>query len=235
MTAVTAFVHPPPHNQIMIKTVGEIAAENPSSVRVFEKYEIDYCCGGKIPLADACQAKGIPASAVELELAQAAAGPSADERDWNVAPLDSLIDHILSTHHAYLKRELPRLGSLLAKVLAAHGALHGDSLIPLGHTFDAMRDELVSHMAKEEMILFPAIRNGFRQVSQPIRVMEHEHDSAGRALAAMRKLTGDYTLPPEACNTYRALFNGLAELESDLHTHIHLENNILFPRALQVA
>jgi regulator of cell morphogenesis and NO signaling len=217
----------------MTKTIGEIAAESPSSVRVFEKHGIDYCCGGKIALADACEARGIPAAELELELAQAAAAETAEERDWTTAPLDLLIDHILSTHHLYLKRELPRLRFLLGKVLAAHGANHGDSLIPLGRTFDAMREELESHMAKEEMILFPAIRNGFGGVGRPIRVMELEHDSAGRALAAMREATGDYTLPGNACNTYRALFQGLQELEADLHRHIHLENNVLFPRALK--
>lgn len=232
MTAVTASAAAAIHNRIMTKTVGEIAAENPSSVRVFEKYEIDYCCGGKIPLADACQARGIQAADLERELSEAAAGRPADERDWNSAPLGLLIDHILSTHHVYLKRELPRLRVLLGKVLAAHGANRADSLVPLGRIFDALRDELESHMAKEEMILFPAIRNGFAMVSQPIRVMEHEHDSAGRALAAMREVTGNYTLPENACNTYRALFSGLEEMETDLHRHIHLENNILFPRAM---
>ncbi len=219
----------------MTKTVGEIAAENPSSARVFEKYEIDYCCGGKIPLAEVCQARGIQASEVEKELAQAAAARPADDRDWNSAPLELLIDHILSTHHLYLKRELPRLTFLLGKVLAAHGANHGDSLVPLGRTFESMREELESHMAKEEMILFPAIKNGFPHVSHPIRVMEHEHDSAGQALAAMRQVTGNYSLPEGACNTYRALFSGLQELEADLHRHIHLENNILFPRAIRAA
>ena len=217
----------------MTKTIGEIAAECPSSVRVFEKYDIDYCCGGKTTLAAACEARGIQAAELELELARASAGRAADERDWNTAPLEQLIDHILSTHHLYLKRELPRLGLLLGKVLAAHGANHGESLLPLGQAFDGLRDELESHMAKEEMILFPAIKHGFRNVGQPIRVMEHEHDSAGRALAAMRNGTGDYALPPDACNTYRALFSGFQELEADLHRHIHLENNILFPRALQ--
>ena len=216
----------------MTKTVGEIAAENPSSVRVFEKYDIDYCCGGKLPLAEACQARGIEAAVLEKELNQAAAARPAGERDWNSAPVDALIDHILSTHHIYLKREMPRIRVLMGKVLAAHGANHGDSLIPLGETFDAMRDEMESHMAKEEMILFPAIRNGFGPVRQPIRVMMMEHDSAGQALASMRQVTGNYTLPANACNTYRALFQALEELEADLHIHIHLENNILFPRAM---
>jgi regulator of cell morphogenesis and NO signaling len=218
----------------MTKTVGEIAAENPSSVRVFEKYEIDYCCGGRIPLADACRARGIQAADLERELSQAAAGRPVDESGWNTAPLGLLIDHILSTHHVYLKRELPRLRVMLGKVLAAHGDHHPDSLVPLSRIFDGLRDELESHMAKEEMILFPAIRNGFGMVSGPIRVLEHEHDSAGRALAAMRRVTAGYALPQDACNTYRALFSGLQEMETDLHRHIHLENNVLFPRAMAV-
>lgn len=219
----------------MTKTISEIAAENPSSLRVFEKYEIDYCCGGKVRLADACAARGIPAAELERELEQAAAAKTPEERDWNTAPLELLINHILETHHLYLKREMPRLHFLIGRVLAAHGANHGQVLLPLGETFDALQQELESHMAKEEMILFPAIRNGYRAIDQPVRVMEHEHDSAGRALAAMRRMTSDYTLPPEACNSYAALFHGLKELEADLHRHIHLENNILFPRALDDA
>lgn len=227
------------------KTVGEIAAANPAGVRVFEKYKIDYCCGGKVALADACRARGIAEEDVEADLEQAAAGRTPDERDWNSAELGALIDHILATHHLYLKSELPRLTFLLDKVLAAHGGNHADSLVPLNATFGALRAELEAHLMKEEMVLFPMIRGlaAARQagrpapaahcgsVNNPIRVMEHEHDNAGEAVAAMRRITGDYALPAGACNTYAALFHGLAELEADLHRHIHLENNILFPRA----
>jgi regulator of cell morphogenesis and NO signaling len=227
------------------KTIGEIAAENPAVTRVFEKYGIDYCCGGKIPVAEACKARGIQVADLEAELVQATATRAPGGQDWQAAELSALIDHIISTHHVYLKSELPRLQFLMDKVLAAHGKNHGDSLAPLGRTFAELRAELEAHLMKEEMVLFPIIRGlelakqQGRQapaahcgsVNNPIRVMEHEHDSAGRALEAMRQATGNYTLPADACNTYRALFHALGELEADLHQHIHLENNILFPRA----
>jgi len=187
------------------KTVAKIAAELPASVLIFEKYGIDYCCGGGISLASA----------------------------WQTASLADLIDHILTKHHAWLKTELPRLDRLRQKVTAADRATHADSLLPLGETFQALRQELEAHMMKEELVLFPMIRAGSSSVANPIRVMEQEHDSAGLALERMRAVTGNYTLPTDACNSYRALFAGLQELEADLHRHIHLENNILFPRAAQ--
>ena len=212
-------------------TVGEIAAERPAAVRIFEKYDIDYCCGGRIPLGAACAGRGVAPERLIEELDRAAA-PSADAApDWRTASLTDLIDHILTKHHAFLKSELPRLSRLQQKVAAAHGAAHADSLVPLGETFEALREELEAHMMKEEMVLFPMIRAGNGPVATPIRVMEHEHDSAGRALERMRAVTGNYALPADACNSYRALFAGLQELEADLHQHIHLENNILFPRA----
>jgi len=229
----------------MTKTVGEIAAENPSSVRVFERYGIDYCCGGKVSLDEACRSRGIGSAELQAELEQASAAKTGRERDFAAAPLSLLIDHILGTHHVYLKSELPRLELLLGKVLAAHRATHADSLVALKRTYDGLHAELDAHMAKEEMVLFPLIKGmeaaqqaGRRapaahcgSVNNPIRVMVHEHDNAGHALESMRQATGNFALPADACNTYRALFSGLQELEADLHQHIHLENNILFPRA----
>jgi len=213
------------------RTVGEIAAERPDSVRIFEKYDIDYCCGGGISLAAACAGRGIAPQRLIEELDAAVAPHAGAAPDWQTASLTDLIDHILTKHHAWLKTELPRLSRLQQKVTVAHGAAHADSLVPLGETFEALRQELEAHMMKEEMVLFPMIRAGIGSVANPIRVMEHEHDSAGRALERMRAVTGDYALPADACNSYRALFAGLQELEADLHQHIHLENNILFPRA----
>ena len=249
MTAVTYRAGSAPDNESMTtltdqRTVGEIAAANPASVRVFERYQIDYCCGGKLPLAEACQGRGVTPEQVMAEI-DAPAADAAGERDWNSASLAELTDHIVATHHDYLKVELPRLGGMLDKVLQAHGPSHGDVLAPLGRIFVGLRQELEHHMAKEEMILFPMIKNmekahlaGTRapaahcgSVRNPIRVMEHEHESAGRALEAMREVTGNYAVPADACNTYRALFYGLQEMERDLHRHIHKENNILHPRA----
>jgi regulator of cell morphogenesis and NO signaling len=233
-------------------TVGQIAAEMPASIRVFERHQIDFCCGGKVPVADACQSRGLDAqrllNEIDLEISQAASGGGEADRQWRTASLGSLVDHIVSTHHLYLKTNLPRIAAMMDKVLAAHSARHRDVLEPLARTFFAMREELDSHLMKEEMILFPLIRKieaagqppqpfaGFHcgSVQNPIRVMVMEHDSAGDALANLRRLTHGYTPPEDACNTFRGLYFELAALEADLHRHIHLENNILFPRAVEM-
>jgi len=180
------------------RTVGEIAAELPASVRIFEKYDIDYCCGGRISLGDACARHGIAPARLIEELDTALAPSSGAAPDWQTASLTDLIDHILTKHHAWLKTELPRLSRLQHKVTAAHGAAHADSLVPLGETFEALRQELEAHMMKEEMVLFPMIRAGIGSVTNPLRVMEHEHDSAGRARARMRAATGNSALPADA-------------------------------------
>ncbi len=227
------------------RTVGEIAAEYPASARVFEKYQIDFCCGGKVPLEDACRARGVDPRQLREELAQATQANGAGAPDWTQASLSDLIRHITGTHHEYLKSELPRLSALLAKVQNAHGAKHGEMLTELGGVYDGLREELDAHLMKEEMVLFPLIQrieNGQAgaaashcgSVNNPIRVMMHEHDSAGDALARMRQITSGYTLPDGACNTFRALWFEFQEMERDLHQHIHLENNILFPRAARL-
>ena len=226
------------------RTVGEIAAAYPAAVRVFQKHAIDFCCGGKLPLEEACRSRGLNTAAVLADLEAALAPAGAKSTDWQTAPLGALIDHILETHHAYLRAELPRVDQMLAKVIDKHGANHPDMVPPLRPLFDGLAAELASHMMKEERILFPLIRSleaGTLQgpahcgsIRNPISVMEYEHDSAGNALAQMRRITRDYQVPPDACNTFRALFHGLEELEADLHQHIHLENNILFPRAVDL-
>jgi regulator of cell morphogenesis and NO signaling len=227
-------------------TVGELAARLPGSVRVFEKHQIDFCCGGTIPLEAACARRGLNPAAVLEEIEAANAAPYAHTTDWQSAGLDVLLDHILSTHHKYMKTELPRLEGMLAKVTAAHGERHGDLLRSLAAVFAPMKEELDGHLMKEEMVLFPLIRSlelanqtgtpapwsHCGSVRNPLRVMLMEHDSAGAALVRMRGLTGDYTAPRDACNTFLALYSGLEEMEADLHRHIHLENNILFPKAL---
>jgi len=230
------------------KTVGEIAAEIPASVRVFEKYGIDYCCGGGRPLAQACREQGIPVDSLVAELETARLQGASAARDWNAAPLSELIDHILNTHHEYLRAELPALEARLTRVIEVHGQKYPESLLPLRQTYLALQEELYGHMHKEESILFPVIREmeaaaarggrsfpaPFGSVENPIRVMRHEHDNAASALKQMRSLTSGYALPVDACATYQALFQGLQEFEADLHQHIHLENNILFPRATRL-
>ena len=247
MTLVTDFPSLPPHNGNMTtsttdRTVGQTAAEFPASVRVFEKHGIDFCCGGKIPVTEACARKGLDPAVLLAEIDQAIQTPAEDPTDWLTAPLPALIDHILDTHHAYMKVQLPTVEARLAKVLAAHGDRHGEMLRAASAVYGAMKAELDGHLAKEEMVLFPLVRalDGGAQpgsfhcgsVRNPIRVMLMEHDSAGEALVQLRQLTGNYTPPEDACNTFRALYFELAEMERDLHRHIHLENNILFPRAI---
>ncbi|MBI2815593.1 MAG: iron-sulfur cluster repair di-iron protein [Acidobacteria bacterium] len=226
-------------------TVGEVASTVPASVRVFQQFGIDFCCGGGKTLAQVCGEKGIPLEGLlaGVEKAQEPAAAS-QVRDWNAGSLAVLIDYILNKHHEYLKSEMPRLGSMLAKVIQVHGNNHPESLHPLGKVYGGLKRELEEHMWKEENVLFPLIKqleevhNGsgapFRgmPVGGPIRMMEMEHESAGEALRHMRELTSGYTPPADACNTYRALLHGLLEMEADLHEHIHLENNILFPRAV---
>jgi len=223
-------------------TVGEIAAQAPGSVRVLERLGIDYCCGGGVAFDQACRERHLDPAAVRAEIA-AAGQTTPEETDWQAAPVGSLIDHILSTHHVFTKRELPRLNGMLEKILARHSARHGDVLLPLADIFRAMTEELEGHLMKEEMILFPLIRRleaggggefHCGSVQNPIRVMVMEHDSAGDALRRMRMLTGGYAAPEDACATFRAFYAGIEELEKDLHRHIHLENNILFPRAVEM-
>src|SRR5579872_1172211 len=211
-------------------TVGEIAARVPASIRVFERHHIDFCCGGKLPVSEACGARGLDPNAVldeiDAEAAETAPRQAGDNAAWQSASLGSLVDHILSTHHAYLKTQLPRIGAMLDKVLSAHGQRHGEMLEPLASSFFAMQEELDAHLMKEEMVLFPLIRKieeasragqafgGYHcgSVQNPIRVMVMEHDSAGDALAAMRQVSGGYTVPEDACNTFRGLFFELEAL-----------------------
>jgi regulator of cell morphogenesis and NO signaling len=233
---------------IETKTVAEIAAGSLAAVKVFEKLGIDYCCGGKRPLDEVCRSKGLATEEVERQLSAAMAGSPVEQRDWTTAPLQELIGHILRTHHEYLKRELGPLGDRVAKVERVYGARPeaAERVAGLSSVFQALASEMAMHMRKEEMMLFPAIAAceeaveagrelpalPFGSVSNPIRMMEEEHDSAGSALARMREITNGFEVPAYACVTYRATICGLLELEEDLHMHVHLENNVLFPRAL---
>ena len=219
-------------------TVGQLVVERPARARVFERLGIDYCCGGRLPLSEACAKRGLDAAMVleELRADDASAAPAA-ERDWAAATAAELADNIEATHHAYLKRELPRLIALTRRVAEVHSG-HRPSLIELRDVFDKFAHELVSHMTKEERILFPWIRllesggdNAPAGVSRPVRQMIREHDDAGADLARRSELTDGFTPPPDACNTYRAMLDGLKHLEADMHTHVHKENNILFPKA----
>ncbi len=214
--------------------VGEIAASQPLATRVFARHDIDYCCSGGVPLADACAQRNLDVAAVLEEIRHEAESGTADPRKWRDAPLAEIIDHILEKYHAPLREELPRLDAMARKVLSVHGDKDPEMLQGLVDTFADLRAELESHMMKEEQILFPMIKAGHgAQALGPVKVMEAEHASAGTALARIRTLTNEYRVPDGACTTWTALWHGLAALAEALHQHIHLENYILFPRALK--
>lgn len=224
-------------------TVGGIVTAEPQLSRVFEEYGIDYCCGGKVPLAEACRRRNLDTDEViarlESERGRAAAGAAAI--DAAAMSLTALADHIEQTHHTYLRAELPRLQAMAQKVASVHGE-RDPRLAAVRDTVGALAAELSSHMMKEERILFPMIRqmeghpsraaDSAIMIAGPIRQMESEHDDAGANLERLTTLTDGYNPPEWACNTYRALLDGLQQFEADLHQHIHKENNVLFPRAL---
>jgi regulator of cell morphogenesis and NO signaling len=231
------------------KTVREMAVENPAATRVFEKLGIDYCCGGNRSLEQACRAANLPVDQVldSLEMAEQTTRATQKIHDWQREPLSDLVTHINGTHHKYTREEIARLGPLLEKVCSVHGKNHPE-LLHIRASFTGLAQELTMHMMKEEMVLFPyiirmeeaVIQNEpilpppFGSVQRPVSMMEHEHDSAGAALRAMRQASSGYAAPPDACISYQTLYKALAEFEADLHQHIHLENNILFPRAVAV-
>jgi len=231
------------------KTVRELALENPAATRVFEKLGIDYCCGGSQSLEQACQAANLPIDQVldSLEAAEIASQPAGAGRDWQRASLTDLIAHIISTHHKYVREEITRLGPLFEKVCSVHGKDRPE-LLQIEETFEALAQELTMHMMKEEMVLFPYVTRmeeaviqkepvlppPFGTVQNPVSMMMHEHDSAGNALRAIRQASNGFTPPPDACVSYQNLYRALLDFEADLHQHIHLENNILFPRAIEL-
>lgn len=231
------------------KTVRELALENPAATRVFEKLGIDYCCGGNKSLEQACRAANLPLDKVldSLESATQSAQPVQKIHKWPSEMLAELAAHISNTHHKYTREEIARLGPLFNKVCSVHGKNHPE-LLQVRATFEGLAQELTMHMMKEESVLFPYIVRmeesviqkepvlppPFGSVQHPVSMMQHEHDSAGNALRAMRQGSAGYTSPGDACVSYQTLYKALAEFETDLHQHIHLENNILFPRAIEM-
>jgi regulator of cell morphogenesis and NO signaling len=226
-------------------TVGEIAAEFPQATREFEKLGIDYCCGGKRTLDEACNQAGISVKEALDRLQRSAAGRIASTENWQAQPLSDLIDHINSTHHVFVREECPRIEALAAKVVGVHGKRHPE-LLQVQEVFSELSGELNVHLMKEEQILFPYVirmeesaLSGepvppamFGTVMNPVRMMMQEHDGAGDALRRLRAMTSDYAAPDDACVSFRTLCQALRDFEADLHQHIHLENNILFPRAV---
>ncbi|HVJ09012.1 MAG TPA: iron-sulfur cluster repair di-iron protein [Acidisarcina sp.] len=234
-------------NPLATTTVREIALEEPSSIRVFEHFGIDYCCGGRVPLANACAELQLPLEDVLKQLDESRGQQPADNPSrWQTAPLAELTEYIVRTHHERVNRETPRMIALANKVAAKHGP-GNPNLLRIEELTYQIDEEMRSHQGKEEQVLFPYIqkleaastggaapRAGFGSISFPIQMMLREHDSAGAITAEFRSLSNGYQTPPGACPTYHALFDALREFEEDLHRHVHLENNILFPRAIEL-
>ncbi len=224
--------------------VADLVIERPATIQILERLRIDYCCGGARTLGEACAESGLDVQRVAREL-ESAIAPANDDACAGVESLRAtqLIEHIVSVHHARLRRDLPRLVALADKTAAAHGARHPE-LKQVSQTARRLWSELDSHLMKEESILFPAIVDLDRSratelcggdVSHPLAVMESEHEDAGAALVELRSLSNDFTPPADACPTWRALASGLAEFTVELHRHIHEENNLLHPSARALA
>lgn len=206
-------------------TLASVLDAHPGAARVFARHKIDFCCRGQRPIVEAADHAKVPLATLIEEISD----EEADEPlvDPNLSTV-ALIDHIVARYHRPMDEELPRLRALAEKVAAVHGGPINDAVL---EHFAALQADLVPHFEKEERVLFPMMKAGDPRVQMPIRVMHEEHDLVGEILRELRALTSDYTPPPEACGSWRALWLGLEALELDLHEHIHLENNVLFPRA----
>jgi len=230
------------------RTVRDIALAAPATTRIFEEFHIDYCCGGRRSVADACAAVGVDPAIVEqrLEDVLGSPDPNAKFQPENASPSE-LIGYILATHHVFTVEETTRLTALMEKVVRKHGDAHPE-LLELRDVFAHLVDSLIPHMRKEENVLFPyiqqmetAVRLGsapplphFGTVENPVRMMTRDHEGDGLRLAKIRQITNHFTPPDGACPSYTALYAGLEDLEKDLHRHIHLENNVLFPAAIEL-
>lgn len=222
------------------RTLGDLVTERPGAARVLERYGLDYCCGGGATLAEACTEHGVDLAAVTADLDRVEHAPAPD---WASMTASELAEHIVETHHAYLREELPRLSSLAEKVAGVHGTLHPE-LYEVRRTFELLKDDLLPHLVKEERVLFPAVAEleradqmpwfPFGSARGPISIMLTEHDTVGELLEQLRRLTDGYTVPEGGCGSYRSLYSGLEAVERDTHLHVHKENNVLFPAVVRM-
>jgi regulator of cell morphogenesis and NO signaling len=231
--------------QLQSKTLAQIVNENHQAATVFEKYGLDFCCKGKRSLQIACEEKKLAVTEISAELESVIGQPSKPVIEFDKISLAELVNYIIATHHGYVKQESPLIFSYLEKIASKHGDRHNE-LYQVLETFAKLKAEMESHMRKEEFILFPriveletAVESEINGISMnylqgPVSVMEHEHDDAGKLLEQLATLTNNYQPPADACTTYRLSFAALRAFEADLHQHIHLENNILFPGALEL-
>ncbi|HUE80640.1 MAG TPA: iron-sulfur cluster repair di-iron protein [Pyrinomonadaceae bacterium] len=231
------------------KTVRELALEMPNATRIFEKLKIDYCCGGSRPLEEACIAARVEVDSVMrlLEESAKAGWQNSATTDFQTSPLTELMTYIVDKHHAFTRQEMDRLRALLDKVCSVHGQNHPE-LLTIQGLFRELCLELAPHMFKEEQVLFPYIERmeeaennsreiplpAFGTLRNPVRMMMMEHDAAGELLKKLRETSSDYTVPQDGCISYQTLYQAMEAFEQDLHQHIHLENNVLFPRAVEM-
>lgn len=227
--------------------VGEVVATDYRAAAVFQKFGIDFCCKGNISIGDVCQASNIDSKSLLQDLVQALKQTDNETADFKSWPLDLLADYIEKKHHRYVDAKLQEIKPYLAKIVSVHGDRHPE-LAEVEALFAQTAGELTAHMKKEEFILFPFIRKmakaeqdnvsidrpQFSTVENPVALMKHDHNEEGERFQKIATLTGVYTPPADACNTYRVTFALLQEFEADLHLHIHLENNILFPKAIEM-
>ncbi|MBW1656367.1 iron-sulfur cluster repair di-iron protein [Flavobacterium quisquiliarum] len=226
------------------KTIGSFVAEDFRTAAVFSKYRIDFCCKGNRTVNEVCEKQNIDADTLLENILQVAQSENNGSIDFNSWPLDLLVDYIEKTHHRYVEEKTNVLIPFLDKLCKVHGANHPE-LFRINELFIGCAGELAQHMKKEELVLFPFVKRmvktkesdgilhqpSFGTVSNPIAMMMHEHDNEGERFREIAALTNNYTPPADACTTYRVTFSMLKEFEQDLHKHIHLENNILFPKA----
>jgi regulator of cell morphogenesis and NO signaling len=232
---------------LRMKSVGEFVAEDYRTASVFQKYGIDFCCKGGKTIDEVCESKKVSADELLKELTDVSKQGGNQNTDFQSWPLDLLADYIEKKHHRYIEQATPALKQFLEKLCKVHGS-HNPELFEINEQFTASAGELAMHMKKEELVLFPFIRKmmaakssdetsvqaGFSTVQNPIKMMMQEHDVEGERFRKMSSLSDNYTPPSYACNTYKVAYSFLKEFEDDLHLHIHLENNILFPKAIEL-
>lgn len=222
-------------------TLGNFVAMYPRTRKVFEHLGMDYCCGGKQEIKAAAKEKNVDLKELisKLETAISESSEKNIEKIWQNEPLTNVVEHIMSKHHSYLQKELPYVDKLLEKVVMVHGPKHRDFLYALNDTFKDLQNDLQQHLADEENLLFPNIKEieasekTVEQKEKFNRIVEKlytEHDAAGEALSHMRSLTENYTLPGDACTSFESLYENLQAIEDNLHEHVHLENTVLFPK-----
>ena len=234
-------------DKMATQTIGDFVAQDYRTAEVFEKYGIDFCCGGKVQLATACQEKGIDMDRLVQDLEQSASLPIDRSQNYAAWELPFLADYIVNTHHAYLKENTGSIAAYAHKIAEVHGAHHPE-VIEIAAIFDQIAADLALHLREEEELLFPAIRkisalaktgaageaDEIEALRGSLKTLTHEHDEIGAAIHAIRHLANDYAIPGDVCNTFVVTYNKLREFEDDLHKHVHLENNILFLKAARL-